>query len=124
MDEEPGDDVTRRALTVLAGWYAAVWLLPALLVGIDGLFADDDGVQPGYGSYEGRRVSCEGDFGCPSEPIGAGDMVRDVGMFLAPGLLVAIPLCLVMARRWKQPHFAGFTAAFLSWFAVCAFRLG
>lgn len=123
MDEEPDDQVVRRALKVLAGWYAAAWLLPALLAGAIDALGDDD-LEPGYGSYEGRRVSCEGDFGCPSEPLGVGETLGEIGLLLAPGLLVAIPLCWVMARRWNQPHFAGFAAAFLSWIATCLFHQG
>lgn len=117
MTEDRVDGRTGRAYTALAAWYAVAWCLPASLAAM--MNGSEAGSVPGH-SYVGSRLEeCAGQFGCPSEPADIGAVLQDTALILAPSLLVAVPLCAYLARRWQMPALAGFVAAATGWTLLC-----
>ncbi|MEV6599580.1 hypothetical protein AB0M36_22395 [Actinoplanes sp. NPDC051346] len=117
MTEERAGVRMRRAYVALACWYAAVWLAPAVLATLINI--SNVGDTPGYTEVQGRVTRCVGEFGCPSEPIGLGGVLLWTAMVLAPSLLMAVPLCVRLARKWEMPILAGSVAAVTSWMTFC-----
>ncbi|MEU4162896.1 hypothetical protein [Actinoplanes sp. NPDC026670] len=116
------DGIIRRAFSTLAFCYAMIWCLPVALAKMMN-DSDPPGSTPGYSYVNGRRESCKGDFGCPSEPADLGGVFQSTGVALIPSLLVAVPLCAYLARKWQMPVFAGIVAAVTGWITICAARL-
>nr|BFE72568.1 hypothetical protein GCM10020092_058690 [Actinoplanes digitatis] len=106
-DERVGGWLGRSYLS-LAFWYAVAGSLPVFLA------ATVEESESGTG----RVVDCTGHFGCPTEPdIGA--VLQNTALILAPTLLVAVPLCTHLARKWEMPALAGFVAAVTAWMVFC-----
>ncbi|BCY08657.1 hypothetical protein [Actinoplanes sp. L3-i22] len=108
---------TRRAFTALAVWYAVVWCLPGALAAV--VNASTAGSMPGYTEVNGRLEKCGGMF-CPTAPADVPSVLVTTALVLAPSLLVAVPLCAYLTRRWEMPRLAGFVSALLGWVALCA----
>ena len=100
-----------RAYLALLGWYLAAATVPALLF-------QEHPDNPGYTEVSGAVRSCEGDWGCP-KVIDASDIFGAVALWTAPSLLVSVPLCWYLVRKWKRPGSAAFTAAIGGWIALC-----
>lgn len=108
-----------RAYAALAFWYAAAWCLPAAVVTVlDG----SDARQPGFTDVNGRVEGCVGEFGCPTQT-NIGTVLVITAVVLAPSLLVSVPLCAYLTRKWEVPAVAGFVAAVLGWVALCLLGL-
>ncbi|MEV4640561.1 hypothetical protein AB0J80_24785 [Actinoplanes sp. NPDC049548] len=108
----------RRAYAALAFWYALLWCLPgALAVLANG---PGPGDRPGFSPGGDRWQECTGHFGCPTEPIDVGGVLGVAVLVLAPSLLVTVPLCGYLARKWSKPAWAGFAAAAAGVVLSCA----
>jgi hypothetical protein len=104
-----------RAYAALAFWYAVIWCIPAAVAAM--LNSSDSG-QPGVTYVDGRATDCTGQFGCPTQT-NIGSVLTITAVALAPSLLVAVPLCAYLARKWQMPALAGFVAAVTGWLALC-----
>jgi hypothetical protein len=107
----------KRAFAALAFWYALAWCLPAALAAV--VNKSEAGSTPGHTYANSRLEECTGQFGCPTEPADLGAVLGHTALVLAPSLLVAVPLCGYLARRWQLPALAGFVAAVTGWLALC-----
>ncbi|MGV9805344.1 hypothetical protein [Micromonospora chersina] len=117
MIEERVDSRARRAYGALAFGYAVAWCLPASLAAI--MNGSEAGSTPGHSYVDGRLEECIGQFGCPSEPVDIGAVLQGTALILAPSLLLAVPLCAYLARKWRTPALAGFVAAATGWTVLC-----
>ncbi|WFE35447.1 hypothetical protein [Micromonospora sp. WMMD975] len=109
--------VLGRAFAWLAFWYTLACVLPVGLLVI--VRWPQGGTTPGYSYVNGRSVECTGKFGCPTASVDVGAELYDMIVILAPTLLVAVPLCAYLVRRWQLPALAGFVAAVTGWLLLC-----
>lgn len=117
MEPVRRDRASRRAFTALALWYAVAWCLPGALAEVDN--ASKVGTTPGWREVDGRMEKCGGIF-CPTPPADIPSVLVTTALVLAPSLLVAVPLCAYLARKWEMPRLAGFVSAFFGWVFLCA----
>jgi hypothetical protein len=107
----------RRAYLTLASCYAIVWCLPATLAALSN--ASESGSTPGYSYNNERLESCVGEFGCPTGPMNVGTILLVTALILIPSLMVALPLCVYLARKWQTPILAGFISTVAGLTALC-----